>query len=120
MAREDWTTDGTAAGLTAVGSASGERDFQTANERVQETVAVTPDADAAAQATAAGVRDAAFVDYGVALDAHAARVDIEDLDSKNRRNAPATFASADHMRLDPSDTAPTPGSVNGVAPDATA
>lgn len=49
-------------------------------------------------AAAAGVRDAAFINYDVALSAHADRPDIEDLAHKNARNAPADFNEAAFMR----------------------
>lgn len=46
----------------------------------------------------AGVRHAAFINYDVALDAYAARPDIEDLAHKNARDMPADFADASFMR----------------------
>lgn len=46
----------------------------------------------------AGVKNAAFIDYDVALDRHASRDDIEDLAHKNARDMPATFADAAFMR----------------------
>ena len=98
-------------------------DVVTANEKAQETVQATPDAETAAAAAAAGVRSAAFVGYAAALEAHANREDIEGMESRVRRDtgiAGAAFANQDHMRRVPSDTAPTPGSVNGVAPHAVA
>jgi len=49
-------------------------------------------------AQAAGVRDAAYIDYDVALDAYAARPDVEDLAHKNARDIPTDFADADFMR----------------------
>ena len=51
-----------------------------------------------ALAAEAGVKDAAFIDYDVALAAYASRSDIEDLAHKNARNAPADFADAAFMR----------------------
>lgn len=56
------------------------------------------DIEAKAAATAAGVKYAAFRNYDAALDAYAARVDIEDLAHKNARNIPSDFADADFMR----------------------
>lgn len=56
------------------------------------------DTEAAAAAEAAGVRYAAFINYDVALDAYAARDDVEDLAHKNARNAPDDFADASFMR----------------------
>lgn len=51
-------------------------------------------------AAAAGVKRASFINYDVALDAYAARDDIEDLAHKNARNAPEDFAQASFMRTD--------------------
>lgn len=51
-----------------------------------------------AAAQAAGVIDAAYINYDVALDAYAARDDIEDLAHKNARDMPADFADASFMR----------------------
>lgn len=84
----------------------------TANDKLAETVAATPDAENAAEALAAGVIDAAYIGYDQALDAYAAREDIEDLDSKNRRDNPTDFADAAHMRQLPNRSGG-----NGYAPD---
>lgn len=46
----------------------------------------------------AGVLNAAYIRYDVALDAYAARDDIEDLQHKNARDIPADFAEASFMR----------------------
>lgn len=103
----------------------------TAGSKVQETVAETPEADAetfrttdaAGAARANPTRTAAFVGYADALRTHASRADIEGMESRVRRDtgiAGADFAAQDHMRLEPSNTPPTPGSVDGVAPDADA
>jgi hypothetical protein len=51
-----------------------------------------------ALAADAGVKDAAFIDYDVALETHANRDDIEDLAHKNARDMPADFAQAAFMR----------------------
>lgn len=56
------------------------------------------DAENAAAAEAAGVKRASQIDYGVALDAYAARPDIEDLAHKNSRDMPADFEEAAFMR----------------------
>lgn len=56
------------------------------------------DTNAKAAAAAAGVRFAAFINYDVALDAYAARGDVEDLAHKNARNNPDDFADASFMR----------------------
>lgn len=71
------------------------------------------DVDNRAAAVAAGVLDAAYINYGVALTAYEARVDIEDLNTKQTRNAPATFAAAAFMRQRPNRSGG-----NGYAPDA--
>ncbi len=51
-----------------------------------------------AAAAAANVKDVAFINYDVALAAHASREDIEDLAHKNARNAPVDFSHAAFMR----------------------
>lgn len=56
------------------------------------------DTEAKAAAEAAGVRYAAFINYDVALDAYAARDDVEDLAHKNARDNPQDFADASFMR----------------------
>lgn len=58
------------------------------------------DVENRAAAAAAGVIDAAYINYDVALDAYAARSDIEDLGRKNARNNPDDFADASFMRTD--------------------
>ena len=88
----------------------------TALDRVNETVAETPDAENAAEALAAGVKDAAFIGYDVALTAHESREDIEDRDSYLRRTygiaGQGDFASQAHMRQLPNRSGG-----NGIAPD---
>lgn len=56
------------------------------------------DAENKAAAAAAGVLRASFINYDVALDAYAARDDVEDLAHKNARDMPADFADASFMR----------------------
>lgn len=56
------------------------------------------DAENRAAAQAAGVIDAAYINYDVALDAYEARADIETLARKQTRNAPADFGDASFMR----------------------
>lgn len=51
-------------------------------------------------AAAAGVKDAAFINYDVALDAYASRGDVESLQRKNARDMPADFGAASFMRTD--------------------
>lgn len=57
-------------------------------------------------AAAAGVKRASFIDYDVALDAYAARPDVEDLQHKNARNNPVDFDDADFMRSSTYDKSP--------------
>lgn len=56
------------------------------------------DVENKAAAQAAGVIDAAYINYDLALDAYQARSDIEDLARKNARNNPADFGDASFMR----------------------
>jgi len=56
------------------------------------------DVENEAAAAAAGVLNAAFINYDVALDKYAARDDVEDLTHKNARDIPADFADASFMR----------------------
>lgn len=51
-----------------------------------------------AAAEAAGVRDAAYIDYDVALDNYAARDDVESLARRRARDFPEDFADAAFMR----------------------
>lgn len=53
------------------------------------------DVENAAAAAAAGVKNAAFINYDVALDAYAARDDVESLERKAARNGVAPEAAAD-------------------------
>lgn len=46
----------------------------------------------------AGVSNAAYIRYDVALDKYADRSDVEDLAHKNARDMPADFAEAGFMR----------------------
>ena len=88
----------------------------TAKDKVDETVYATPDTEAKAAADTANVRNAAYIGYDAALGNYAAREDIESLADRRAREAATTFSATDHMRREPSDTPPTPGSINGVAP----
>lgn len=58
------------------------------------------DVENRAAAEAAGVKDAAFINYDVALDRYASRSDVESLQRKNARDMPADFADASFMRTD--------------------
>lgn len=88
----------------------------TARDKVSETVYDNPDTDAKAAADAANVSNAAFIGYAAALNTHQSREDIESLADRRARTQGDAFADADFMRREASDTPPTPGSVNGVAP----
>ena len=98
-----------------------------AGDKVQETVQETPDADAAAFAATNNVAKPEYANYAAALDAHAARADIEGLAERRAREYGDAFADADFMRTevyDPTTGAvnapPRAGSVEGDAPDSTA
>lgn len=56
------------------------------------------DTENAAAAAAHGVLRASFINYDKALDAYAARDDIEDLAHKNKRDNPQDFADGSFMR----------------------
>ncbi|HEY5445854.1 MAG TPA: hypothetical protein VIJ87_15575, partial [Pyrinomonadaceae bacterium] len=56
------------------------------------------DVENAAHAAAAGVLRASFINYDVALDAYAARSDVESLARKNARDQPNDFKDASFMR----------------------
>ena len=85
---------------------------ETALDRVNETVYVTPDAENKAEALNAGVKDAAFIDYDVALTAHESREDIETLASRRAREYGTTYADGAFMR-----ELPNRSGGNGFAPD---
>lgn len=88
----------------------------TAGERVAQTVQATPDQDARGFAETNDVAIAAYANYADALEAHQARVDIETLADRRARTYGADFDAGSFMRAPHGDEAPTPGSVNGVAP----
>jgi hypothetical protein len=88
----------------------------TAGEKVQETVFDNPDTEAQAEAASEGVSNAAFIGYAAALNTFQGREDIETLADRRARSQGDSFADGDFMRAEASDTPPTPGSVNGVAP----
>lgn len=76
---------------------------KTALDNLSEWHESPNDVENRAAAEAAGVKDAAYINYDVALDAYAARVDVEDLAHKNARDIPSDFADADFMRANGSD-----------------
>lgn len=76
---------------------------KTALDNIQGEGEAINDVENRAAAEAAGVKDAAFINYDVALDNYAARVDVEDLAHKYARNMPADFAEASFMRANGSD-----------------
>lgn len=88
----------------------------TAGERVAQTVQETPDQEARDFAEAGDVALAAYRNYATALEAHQARVDIETLADRRAREYGADFEAGAFMRAGHSDTPPTSGGVNGVAP----
>lgn len=71
---------------------------KTAFDNITEWGEPLNDIENRAAAAAAGVRNAAYINYDVALDAYAARDDVEDLAHKNARDVPADFADASFMR----------------------
>lgn len=81
------------------------KDFpaKTALDNLSEWHDSPNDVENRAAAEAAGVKDAAYINYDVALDAYASRVDVEDLAHKNARDIPSDFADADFMRANGSD-----------------
>lgn len=85
---------------------------ETALDRVNETVYVTPDAENKAEALNAGVKSAAFIDYDVALEAHEAREDIETLASRRAREYGTDYNAGEFMR-----ELPNRSGGNGFAPD---
>lgn len=97
----------------AAGDLAGMKDdtntYKTAQESVADAGPLQNDLDNAAAAEAAGVKDAAYIDYDVALEAYEARPDIESLARRRARDFPETFADAAFMResVDPSSSAVT-------------
>jgi hypothetical protein len=81
-----------------------------AGDKVQETVQDTPDADAAAFAAAGNVSRPEYRNYATALNAYAARADIESLADRRARDHASDFADQDFMRAEVYD--PTTGAVN--------
>ena len=71
---------------------------KTAYDNISEWVESPNDVENRAAAKAAGVKDAAYIDYDVALENYESRPDIENLARKNARNNPQTFADAAFMR----------------------
>lgn len=74
------------------------RSFKTATEQLEGFGEEVNDVENKAAAEAAGVLDAAYIDYDEALTAYEARDDIEDLAQKNARDIPSDFSDADFMR----------------------
>ena len=84
----------------------------TALDRVNQTVEVTPDAENKHEAFNAGVKDAAFIGYADALEAHQAREDIETLAARRDREYGRDFDAGEFMR-----ELPNRSGGNGFAPD---
>ena len=78
------------------------RDFKTAQQVIVDgnngPQALQSDVDNAAAAEAAGVKDASFINYAVALEAYEDRPDIENLANRRARDFPVSFADAAFMR----------------------
>jgi hypothetical protein len=74
------------------------REPKTAEQMLDWTGELISDVANAEAAATAGVKDAAFINYGEALAAYAARPDIEDLAARRARDFPATFDDASFMR----------------------
>ena len=87
----------------------------TAGAKVTQTVQATPDGDAKTRATAAGVSNAAYINYAAALTTFEGRDDIESLADRRKREISTTFAPADFMRAIADGVAPTPGTPTGKA-----
>lgn len=96
----------------------------TAADKIAETVQATPDQDAKDFAEAQGVSHPAYANYATALNAHAARADIEGLAERRAREYGDAFSDADFMRQNAYNadgtaaTPPRPGTVHGDAPAA--
>lgn len=106
MAKSDYTV--------ADRKLEGENGALTAQERVEQTIQATPDAESRQRAYDAGVSHPAYVGYAEALEAHQTREDIEPLAARRAREYGSDFNDADFMRLVPGQ--PGPGSVLGQAP----
>lgn len=104
MAKEDYEVAERAA-VTANGGPL------TALDRVNETVNETPDAENRAEAFGEGLKDAAYIDYDVALEAHQAREDIETLAARRDREYGRDFNAGEFMR-----ELPNRSGGNGYAP----
>lgn len=93
----------------------------TAKDVVNRDPVITPDGDAAAFATSAGVETAAYANYAAALNAHESRSDIEPLAARRAREYGDQYSDADFMRDNAykadgtADSAPRPGTVYGDA-----
>ena len=114
MAEADYTVaDRVIEGLTA---------GQKADAAAAENI--TPDADAAQFAADAGVSRPEYANYATALDAYAARADIEGLAERRAREGASAPGEQDFMRQAAYKTdgtaaaAPRPGTIYGDAPDA--
>lgn len=83
----------------------------TALGRVSETVNETPDEENKAEAAAANVKDAAYIGYADALEAHQSREDIETLAARRAREYGADFDAGEFMRQVPNRSGG-----NGYAP----
>ncbi len=74
------------------------REALTAQEAIDWHGPLQSDLDNDAAAEAAGVKDAAFINYAEALEAYEARPDIESLANRRARDFPVDFDDASFMR----------------------
>lgn len=116
MAKADWT------GAVAAADRVPEGGFE-ASDVVNRDPVVTPDADAKDFADTEGVSRPEYANYATALDAYAARGDIESLVDRRARTIGDAFTDADFMRrrayddTGAAEAAPRPGTVYGDADD---
>ena len=96
MAQED--LDDYKQGHSRGGWFEGKRDAKTADEILDWHGPLISDVANEEAAAAAGVKDAAFINYAEALEAYESRSDIEDLAHRRARDFPVDFDDASFMR----------------------
>lgn len=74
------------------------REAKTAQEAIDWHGPLQSDLDNAEAAAAAGVKDAAYINYAEALEAYEDRPDIENLARRRARDFPVDFDDASFMR----------------------
>ncbi len=77
---------------------TGDDSYKTASEQLAGFGESPNDVENREAAAAAGVIQAGFIRYDVALDRYAAREDVESLQRKNARDMPSDFKDASFMR----------------------